>query len=125
AEKGIMSSAIIQEGLAQRSKAGIRAWICPACHHVMSFTTHNSECPNCKSANIHPIKSPERLHEETEAAKETQRFHYWQPESFNPQSWESQMGKALTSGQVLTLLQKWIPGTRMFPQLNPILGRTL
>ena len=88
---------IIQEGLAQRSKSGVKGWICVSCKHVMSFLDHAGSCPNCKSANIQPIKSPERLHEETEAAKEKQRFHYWQPESFNPQDWESQMGKALTA----------------------------
>ena len=119
------SSAIIQEGLALRSKSGTKGWICVSCNHVMSFLDFSGGCPNCTSKRIHPIKSPERLHEETEAAKETQRFHYWQPEAFNPQSWESQMGKALTSAQVLTLLQKFIPGTKMFPQLNPILGRRL
>src|SRR5882724_2288547 len=91
----------------------------------MSFLGASGGCPNCRSMNLHPIKSPERLHEETEVMKEKQRFHYWQPESFNPQSWESQMGQALTCGQLLTMLRRWIPGTKMFPQLNPILKKKL
>ena len=57
--------------------------------------------------------------------KEKERFHYWQPESFNPQSWESQIGQALTANQVLELIQKWIPGAKMVPQLNPFLRKML
>lgn len=117
--------AIIQEGLIQREKAGVRGWICPSCHHTMSFVNHNGGCPNCSAKNLQPIKSQERLHEETEAMKNTQRFKYWQSETFNPQSWESQLGKALTSHQVLQLIRKWIPGAVMFPQFNKHLGKTL
>lgn len=116
---------IIQEGLALRSRTGIKAWICTACKHVMSFLDSAGGCPNCRASHIQPIKSPELLHEETEAAKDRERFHYWQPESFNPQSWESQMGQALTSAQVLTIIQKWIPGAKMFPQVNPIFRKKL
>lgn len=116
---------ILQEGLATRSKSGVKGWICTSCNHVMSFLAHNGGCPNCKSANIQPIKSQERLHEETEAMKDTQRFHYWQPESFNPQSAESQTGKWLTTDQVLSIIQRWIPGAKYFPQFNPIIGRML
>lgn len=117
--------AIVQEGLALRSKSGVKGWICVSCEHVMSFLSHSGGCPNCSSVNIQPIKSPERLHEETEALKEKERFHYWQGDDFNPQSWESQMGQALTADQVLIILRKWIPGAKMFEQLNPILKRKL
>lgn len=116
---------IVQEGLAQRARAGAKGWICVNCNHVMSFVSHDGGCPNCKTNNICEIKSQERLHEETEALKDKERFHYWQPESFNPQSWESQMGQALTADQVLTILRKWIPGAKMFPQVNPTIKKWL
>src|SRR5262249_37363118 len=82
-------------------------------------------CPLCKSQRIQPIKSQERLHEETEALKEKQRFHYWQEGDYKPQSWESQLGHALTSQQLLELISKWIQGAVMFPQFNPFLRKTL
>ncbi len=91
----------------------------------MSFLDSSGGCPNCKSMQIKEIKSQERLHEETEAMKDRQRLHYWQPETYNPQSWESQLGKALTPQQVLSLIQKWIPGAKMFPQINPTLRKWL
>lgn len=117
--------AIVQEGLVQREKAGVKGWICTSCHHVMSFLSLNGGCANCENNNIQPIKSQERLHEETEAVKDTQRFHYWQKESFDATKWESQLGQALTSDQVLKLLKKFIPGIKMFPQFNKFLGKTL
>jgi hypothetical protein len=91
----------------------------------MSFLDVSGGCPNCNSKNIHAIKSPERLHEETEALKEKERFHYWQSETYNPQSQESQTGRWLTTAQVLEIIRKFIPGAVMFPQFNPHLGRTL
>lgn len=91
----------------------------------MSFLGSGGGCPNCSSANIQPIKSPELLHEETEALKDKERFHYWQPEAFNPQSAECQTGKWLTTPQVLEIIQKWIPDACMFPQFNPHIGKTL
>lgn len=117
--------AIIQEGLTTRTKVGVKGWICLACNHVMSFLGHSGGCPNCKSKNIHPIKSKERLHEETQAIKETQKFHYWQKEDFDPQSKECQTGRWLTTQQLLGIICKFIPGAVMFPQMNPHLGRTL
>lgn len=120
-----MTPAIVQEGLLERSRSEVKGWICTSCHHVMSFLGLNGGCPNCKHPRVEEIKTLERLHQETEALKERERFHYWQPETFNPQSWESQMGQALTSAQVLALIQQWIPGAKMFPQVNPILKKTL
>lgn len=94
--------------------------------HHMTHLASAGVCSNCKVAGaLHEVKSPERLHEETEAMKDRQRFHYWQKESFNPQSWESQLGRALTSHQVLKILQKFIPGTVMLQQFNQHLGKTL
>ena len=119
------SPAIIQEGLAQRSKASVKGWICTRCLHVMSFLSVGGDCPNCHTKNIQPIKSPELLHAETEAAKEKERFHYWQAEDFNPQDERCQAGKWLTTDQVLQLLRKFIPAVQMFPQFNPHLGRML
>jgi len=119
------SPAIIQEGMAQRSHAGVKGWICVRCLHVMSFLAGGGKCPNCKSESIQPIKSKERLHEETEALKEKERFHYWQAEDFDPQDKGCQAGRWLTTGQVLQLIQKFIPSAVMFPQFNPHLGRTL
>lgn len=117
--------AIIQEGLATRTKIGVKGWICLACMHAMSFLDACGGCPNCNSKRIHPIKSKEKLHEETEALKEKQRFHFWQTEDFNPQDKECQAGQWLTTPQVLQVIQKFIPGAVMFPQVNPHLGRTL
>lgn len=95
----------------------------------MHFMTHlpvPGVCANCKKAGaLHEVKSPERLHEETEAMKDRQRFHYWQKESFNPQSWESQLGHALTAQQLLEIIRKWIPGAVAYPQFNKFLGKTL
>lgn len=118
--------AIVQDGFLLRAKTGVTGWFCRACMHHMTHLTELGVCANCKTAGaLHEVKSPERNHEETEAAKEKQRFHYWQPENFNPQSWESQIGKPLTPHQVLTIIQKWIPGAKMFPQFNPFLNKTL
>ena len=61
------SSAIIQEGLALRSKSGTKGWICVSCNHVMSFLDFSGGCPNCTSKRIHPIKSPERLRNDFES----------------------------------------------------------
>ena len=118
--------AIVQDGFLLRARTGVTGWLCRSCMHHMTDLQTPGVCANCKVAGaLHEIKSPERLHDETETMKDRQRFHYWQEESFNPQSWESQMGRALTSQQVLLLIQKWIPGAKMFPQLNPFLGKTL
>ena len=119
-------SNIVQEGFRQRTSAGCIRWICHACQHVMTVLADGNACANCKAVGkLSEIKTPERLHDETEAARESQRFHYWQSEDFNPQSWESQLGQALTPQQVLKIIQRWIPGAKMIPQINPILGKTL
>src|SRR5262252_2816498 len=118
--------AIVQDGFLLRAKTGVTGWICRSCMHHMTSLQTAGVCANCKTAGaLHEVKSPERLHEETEAMKDKQRFHYWQKETFNPQSWESQIGKPLTSAQVLEIIRKWIPGTVMCPQFNQHLGKTL
>jgi hypothetical protein len=96
-------------------------------HHVSYFVEpDNPTCPHCNvTGALKEVKSPERAKEETEASKERQRFQYWQNESFNPSSWESQLGHALTSSQLLQIIQKWIPGAKMFPQFNKFIGKTL
>ena len=104
---------------------GVIRWICHACNHVMTYLADGA-CANCKATGtLHELKSPERLSQETEALRESRRFHYWQPENFNSQSWESQLGQALTPQQVLAIIKKWIPGAVMYPQVNPFLRKTL
>lgn len=88
--------------------------------------TDGGACANCKKVGtLHELKTPERLHDETEAMRERERFHYWQPEEFNPQSVECQLGNPLTAEQVLDLIRKWIPGAVKIVQFNPFLGRNL
>lgn len=117
---------VAEEGLRQREKEGTTGWLCTACQHYMSFTPAAGVCANCKQTGyVHALKSTGRLHDETEAMKQTQRLNYWQPKQFNPSSLESQMGMPMSPEQVLTIIRKFIPGAICKPQFNQHLGRTL
>lgn len=115
-----------EEGLRQREREGVTGWLCTACSHYMSYTPAAGVCANCKKAGfVRELKSTDRLHQETEAMKDTQRLKYWQPKEFNPSSMESQMGIPMSPDQVLTIIRKFIPGAIIRPQFNVHLGRTL
>lgn len=115
-----------EEGLRQRSREGVTGWLCTACSHYMSFTPEAGVCANCKKkGHVRELKSPERLHQETEAMRQTQRLNYWQPKEFNPSKFESQVGNPMSPEQVLGIIRKFIPGAVIKPQFNQHLGRTL
>src|SRR6266849_11023752 len=116
---------VAEEGLRLRLSQGVIRWICSSCNHIMTYLTDGA-CANCKArGTLCEIKTPERLHDETEAMKDRQRFHYWQAGEFNPQSSECQAGDWLTPEQVLIVIHRWIPGAKIIQQFNPFLGRML
>ncbi len=101
-------------------------WLCVHCSHYMSYLGPGGACASCKRIDgVKMLKSPARLHDETEAMKNTQRLKYWQPKDFNPSSMESQMGQPMSPDGLLLILRKFIPGTVCKPQFNPHLGRML
>src|SRR5215813_7638910 len=117
---------IAEEGLRQRAGEGTMGWLCVHCSHFMTYLGPDKTCANCKKAEgVRALKSPARLHDETEAMKNTQRLKYWQPKQFNPSSIESQMGTPMGPEGLLRILRKWLPGAVCRPQFNAHLGRTL
>jgi hypothetical protein len=102
-------SVIIEEGLRQRGSNGITGWICLACEHHMTFLGLTGGCANCGKINhLQPVKTRDRLREETEAALDKQRWKRIQRE-FDPFDPISQMGRPLTTDQLLQILRKHIP----------------
>ena len=76
----------------------------------MSYLGPGGACASCKRIDgVKMLKSPARLHDETEAMKNTQRLKYWQPKDFNPSSMESQMGQPMSPDGLLLILRKFIP----------------
>jgi len=117
---------IAEEGLRQRTDEGTMGWLCTACSHFMTYLGPDKTCANCRKAEgVKMLKSPARLHDETEAMKATQRLKYWQPKEFNPSSLESQMGQPMSPDGLLLILRKFIPGAICKPQFNTHLGRML
>lgn len=115
---------ILVEGALQRSREDVTGWVCSSCCQTMRYVV-NGVCIHCKHAGtLYPIKTPERAHDETLAAKMARRTPQQQRE-FDHLDPMSQMGNPLTADQLLTLIRKFVPAAVSKLQFNPYLKRTL
>lgn len=115
---------VIEEGFRERSQQGVTGWICASCWHFASFT-RLGVCANCHVAGaLYEVKTPERTREETEARLDQQRFQPLQRD-FDPFEPLSQMGKALTTSQLVALLNRYVPIVAKRGNFNKHLGRFL
>lgn len=116
---------IVEEGFRTRNAADIVGYVCVLCKSFGTATDAYGGCLRCGNIKtLQPVKSKARLHEETEAMKDTQRYQPLQRE-FNAQSVESQWGSPLTPDQLLQVLRKFNSGVVMRQAYNHHINRQL
>ena len=116
---------IVEEGFRLRSAHDFTGYVCLQCQHFGTAVDAYGGCMSCgNQQGLQPVKSRERLHQETEAMKDNLRYKPLQRE-FNAQDAASQWGSPMTPDQLLLALRKMNSGVVMQESYNQYLGRKL